>query len=253
MSSNGVAPMEMFDVSQPRVTAHQFVHDTLRRAILSGALAGGARLVQADLATQLSVSTTPVREALRDLTVEGLVEFRPHIGAVVRELDMEALIELYEVRKALEPLSLRRAAARITPAEMAEAEALQKLMNKEKDPAAWTELNWQFHSVLERAAHSPFLQSVVKSVQDVAAIYVAHSLHLRPNRLASGNREHRALLTALRSGDVDAAAAMLVQHLDNTLDSILEGHDERRQNGVKPNGSKPDSPLTGGQPHIAVH
>jgi DNA-binding GntR family transcriptional regulator len=220
--------LEMLDISRQRLTAHQFVHDTLRRAILSGALGGGTRLVQADLAAQLDVSTTPVREALRDLTVEGLVEFRPHMGAVVRELDLEELIEMYEIRKALEPLALRRAAERITPDELAQAESLLKAMDKEKDPAAWTELNTRFHGVFERAADAPFLQSVVRSVQDVAAIYVAHSLQLSPNRQAAGNREHRAILQALRRKDIKTAEQCLVKHLDSTLQSILK---TRTRNG----------------------
>ena len=72
-----------------RQTAHEFVRSVLRRAILSGELAGGTRLVQAELAAVLEVSTTPVREALRELASEGLVRFDPHRGAVVQELSGE--------------------------------------------------------------------------------------------------------------------------------------------------------------------
>lgn len=204
-----------------RLTAHEFAHVTLRRAILAGRLAGGTRLVQADLAAQLSVSTTPVREALRDLAAEGLVVFKPHVGAVVRELNMDELVELYEIRKSLEPLSIRRAASRITAAELAEARRLARLMEAERDPVQWAELNWQFHSVLEEAADAPFIQSVLKGVQDIAAIYVSHSLALQPGRIASGNKEHRALLAALRKRDEEAAARVLTEHLDATLRTIL--------------------------------
>lgn len=208
-------------ISQVRVTAHEFVYDTLRRAILSGALPGGARLVQADIASQLSVSTTPVREALRDLAAEGLVVFRAHIGAVVRDLDVEEFLELYDIRKALEPLAIQRAAARITPDELAAATALAKAMEQENDPAAWAALNRTFHGQLEEAAHASFIQSVLKGVQDVAAIYVAHSLISEPGRISSGNAEHRALLAALGRGDGDAASSILVQHLDATLQAVL--------------------------------
>lgn len=229
MVINAAPRLGMFDISRQRLTAHQFVHDTLRRAILSGALSGGTRLVQADLAAQLAVSTTPVREALRDLTIEGLVKFHPHTGAVVRELDLDEVIEMYEIRKALEPLALRRAAERITPGDLAEADALLKAMDNEKNAAAWIELNSRFHGVFERAAGAPFLQSVVKSVQDVAAIYVAHSLQLSPSRLAAGNREHRAILHALRRKDVETAQSLLVKHLDSTVQSILKGRPENGQ------------------------
>jgi DNA-binding GntR family transcriptional regulator len=212
----------LLDIGQPRVTAHEFVHETLRRAILGGTLPGGARLVQADIASQLSVSTTPVREALRDLAAEGLVVFRAHIGAIVRELDVSELLELYEIRKALEPLAIRRAAARITSEELACASALAKEMETETDPAAWAGLNRKFHGILEEAAQTPLIQSVLKGVQDIAAIYVAHSLILEPSRIVSGNKEHRALLAALRRQDGNTAASLLVTHLDATLQAVLK-------------------------------
>lgn len=237
-------------MSQPRVTAHEFVHDTLRRAILSGALPGGARLVQADIASQLSVSTTPVREALRDLAAEGLVVFRAHIGAVVRALDVEELLELYDIRKALEPLAIRRAAARITPDELAAATVLAKTMEQENDPAVWAALNRTFHEQLEEAAHASFIQSVFRGVQDIAAIYVAHSLISEPDRISSGNAEHRALLAALARGDGDEASSILVEHLDATLQAVLRarsgdeqpaGPAKTRTANSRDNESRPDS------------
>lgn len=212
----------LMPIGQQRVTAHEFVYDTLRRAILSGALPGGARLVQADIASQLSVSTTPVREALRDLASEGLVVFNAHTGAVVRELGFEELEELYDIRKALEPLAIQRAAARITPEELAACSALAKAMEQETDPAAWAALNRTFHGLLEEAAHASFIQSVLKGVQDIAAIYVAHSLTREPNRIAVGNMEHRELIAALAKGDAAKATSVLLEHLDATLQAILK-------------------------------
>lgn len=220
---DGPAPLR---AAQPRVTAHESVHTTLRRAILGGALPGGTRLVQADVASQLSVSTTPVREALRDLAAEGLVVFRPHVGAVVREISIDELTELYDIRKAVEPVSIRRAAVRIRKSELAEAQALIKKMESETDPARWAELNWEFHAVLERAANAPLVRSVVKTVQDIAAMYVAHSLILQPDRMNSGNKEHRAMLTALRRRDQETAARVLIEHLDSTLQAILKSRSE---------------------------
>lgn len=231
-------------IAQPRVTAHEFVHDTLRRAILSGALPGGARLIQADIASQLSVSTTPVREALRDLATEGLVVFRAHIGAVVRELDFEELVELYDIRKAMEPLAIQRAAARITPGELSAAAALAKAMEQEGDPAAWAALNRTFHGQLEEAAHASFMLTVLKGVQDIAAIYVAHSLITEPGRMASGNKEHRALLAALERGDGDSAASILVAHLDSTLQSVLRDQSADSRSQDNPGGRR-DGPRAG--------
>jgi DNA-binding GntR family transcriptional regulator len=215
-------PFPFLDVPQPRITAHEFVLGALRRAILGGSMPGGTRLVQADIASQLSVSTTPVREALRELAAEGLVVIRPHIGAVVRELDPAELTELYEIRMALEPLEIRRAAARITAGELARAEGLARQLETETDPAVWAELNHAFHSLIAEAAGAPFIRSVLKSVQGIAAIYVARSLILQPGRLRSGNAEHRQLLAALARRDGEAAARVLLAHLDATRQAILQ-------------------------------
>lgn len=213
--------MNLLEFAEERRTAHEFARDTLRRAIVGGAIPGGTRLVQAEIAEQLKVSTTPVREALRDLASDGLIVFDPHRGAIIHELDAGELVEVYEIRKALEPLAIRKAAQRINEDQMRAATALQQRMDTEEDPATWAELNWEFHSLLERSASSPRFQALLKSVQDIAAMYVAHSLHIEPRRVASGNREHWALLDALSQRDADRAASVLVKHLDGTLGAIL--------------------------------
>lgn len=214
----------LLEFSQPRRTAHQFVRETLRRAILTGALDGGTRLVQADIAAQLEVSTTPVREALRDLAADGLIHFDPHRGAIVRELDMTELVELYDIRKALESLAVRKAAVEITEAQLKSATELQDRMDRESDVGLWVQLNSEFHSMLYRASMSPRLFSLVESVQDAATIYVAHSLAVSPGRIKDGNREHRSLITALRKRDGEKAATILQSHLDATLQTIVSAN-----------------------------
>ena len=203
-----------------RLTAHEMVRDTLRHAILSSRLPAGTRLVQADIAAQLKVSTTPVREALRDLASDELIRFHPHRGAVVHELDMDELVEIYEIRKALEPLAIKLAATRITAAQLSEATALQRRMEAEADRGAWVELNREFHAVLGSAARSPRLASFVKTAQDIAALYVAHSVQVDPTRMREGNSDHRRLLAALKARDGDRAATVMLRHLDSTLQSV---------------------------------
>lgn len=204
----------------PRRTAHEFVRDTLRGQILDGTLDGGSRLVQADLAAQLRVSTTPVREALRDLATEGLIRLDAHRGATVVTLDLDDLREVYELRQALEPLAMRRAAATITDEELERAGRLQARMDVERDPTAWVSLNTDFHALLSDAARSPRLSSMLQRLRESSARYVGLSFAYRPGRLEHGNADHHRLLDALRRRDAEDAAAGIVDHLSSTLSAI---------------------------------
>jgi len=221
MSSVGRLQIRSLRAAKERLTAHEIVRETLRAAILGGDLPGGTRLIQAELAAHLNVSNTPVREALRDLASDQLVRFHPHRGAVVHNLDIEELREIYEIRKALEPLAIRLAASLITRKQLKEASDLQVRMDKETDPGAWVEKNRKFHALLENPAQSPRLASVVKSVQDSTSLYVARAVYLDPGLVESGNADHLGILAALRRGDADGAAELHRRHLDTTLQAIL--------------------------------
>lgn len=137
-----------------RRTAQELVRDTLRTAILNGEIPAGTRLVQADLAEQLQVSTTPVREALRSLAAEGLVKLDAHRGAVVRRLDDTEVLEIFELRCLLEPAVLERAISRISDEQIDETAAIEAELSAETDPARWSQLNRQFHGVFMTAAQS---------------------------------------------------------------------------------------------------
>jgi DNA-binding GntR family transcriptional regulator len=206
-----------------RLTAHTLVCETLRRAILSGSLPGGTRLVQADIASALQVSTTPVREALRDLATEGLITLDPHRGAVVRAINIDELHEIYEIRTLLEPYALRRAAERITNEELARARALNEQMKDlDQDTGAWVELNRNFHQVLIDAAGSPHLASILSGLQNSASMYVSIAMQTHPGGQKQAVKEHSALLTALRKRDPERAAELAVQHLHSTIEMLSE-------------------------------
>jgi DNA-binding GntR family transcriptional regulator len=203
-----------------RRTAHELVRDTLRRAILRGALPGGTRLVQADIAARLNVSTTPVREALRDLATEGLIRLDAHRGAIVYEPDLEEVRELYDLRKILEPEAMKRAVRHVTDEELQRAEAIQHQMDEEQDPAVWVDLNTEFHGLLADAARSPRLSSILKTLRDAAAVYVALALKVRGEQMVLGNKHHHELLDAMRRRDARAAAKIVVEHLDSTMRAV---------------------------------
>jgi DNA-binding GntR family transcriptional regulator len=215
----------MTRIAAPRAnrTVHEFVHNALRAAVLDGTLTGGARLVQSELAQQLGVSTTPVREALRDLATEGLVVLDPHRGAVVRSLDIEEVRELYELRMTLEPLMVRRVAASLTDERLDRAAELHGRMEEPWDPQTWSRLNRDFHALFSETADSSRLASILTSLRDSAAPYVAMSLVARPEQASQANAEHAEMVEAYRAGDVDRAVELTLGHLRSTL-AVIEEH-----------------------------
>lgn len=223
----GVGPSAPADpVALPQVrhrTAQQMAYEVLRRRILLGTLAPGTRLLQAEIATQLALSTTPVREALQRLSSEGLVRIDAHRGAIVRGLNVDELTEVYELRMVLEPLAIRKAAIRITEPELRRAEEFCARMDAlTEDAAAWSEANRDFHAVLAEAARSPYLNEILQGLRNKAMPYVRLSMGLRDTFHGAANAEHRELLGACQDRDPERAAAIALHHLATTRDLTMD-------------------------------
>jgi DNA-binding GntR family transcriptional regulator len=198
-------------------TAHRTVADRIRKAILAGELPGGTRLVQAELAQSLAVSVTPVREALRDLIAEGLVDFDAFRGATVHPTTLEELEEIYDLRKTLVPIAVRAGVKEITPAELDEAAALARAMKTEPDPAEWIALNRRFHSVLDTASRRPRLQEILTRLADLSALYVGVTISGVKGRRARADKDHTAMIAAYRDGDSQRAVDLALAHLEDTV------------------------------------
>lgn len=196
-----------------RQTAHEFVRNVLRRAILSGELRGGTRLVQADLASMLEVSTTPVREALRDLASEGLIRFDPHRGAVVQELSGDELREIYMIREILEPFALRLAVPKVTPELLDRLRELHEKMASEPHSAEWVDANRNFHLAIYEAAGYPRLSALIKGLEDASVMYIGASLKDVEGLRETAVHDHGEILAALENGDADAAVEAVLTHL----------------------------------------
>lgn len=205
-----------------RQTAHEYVRDVLRRAILNGELAGGSRLVQAEIASTLEVSTTPVREALRALATEGLIQFDPHRGAVVKELSGEELQEIYDIRLLLEPMAMRQAVPNIDPALVERLRKLHDRMLAEPHSAQWVDFNRAFHMAVYEAAASPRLAAIIGLLQDAAVMYISASLKEVPGLREDANHDHGDILDAIKRRDADAAVDAIRRHLTVAL-KALEG------------------------------
>jgi DNA-binding GntR family transcriptional regulator len=203
-----------------RATAHEYVRSVLRRAILNGDLTTGQRLVQTELAANLDVSTTPVREALRDLATEGLVQFDPHRGAIVTELTTQELLDIYDIRLVLEPLAMRQAVPRVTDDLIAVLHRTHQKMLEEPHSGEWVDRNRVFHMAVYETAASARLASIIRNLQDASMMYVSASLLHHPSLRQQANQEHAAILDALERRDADAAVATITEHLETSRNAI---------------------------------
>ncbi len=206
-------------LSSSRQTAYEYVLGVLRRAILNGELSAGSRLVQSELAAMLEVSTTPVREALRDLATEGLLQFDSHRGAIVAELSTDDVHEIYQIRHLLEPLAMRQAVPKISDALIARLRRLHEAMLAEPHSVDWVDRNRVFHMAVYETAASPRLAAIIRNLQDASVMYIGASLQNEPGLRDKANADHAAILDALEARDTEAAVAALTGHLRTSIDA----------------------------------
>ncbi|MDE1147399.1 MAG: GntR family transcriptional regulator [Azospirillaceae bacterium] len=200
-------------------TATQFVEATLRVAILSGRLPGGTPLRQEDLAAAFGVSRMPVREALRQLESQALLDFQPHKGAVVTEISAADAADTYAIRQALEPAALALSIPHLTEVDFQRAEDLIAEIDNEPDPGRMGELNRRFHMTLYGAAGHPKLLALTEGQLASFDRYLRFHLAAHGSDHMSQD-EHRALLAACRDRDVERAVAVVRQHLATAAEAL---------------------------------
>jgi DNA-binding GntR family transcriptional regulator len=171
------------------------------------------------LAAMLDVSTTPVREALRDLATEGLVQFDPHRGAIVTELSTEDVHDIYEIRRVLEPLAMRQAVPKVSDALLVRLRRLHQGMVDEPYSADWVDRNRVFHMAIYETAASPRLAAIIRNLQDASVMYIGSSLKQKPELREEANHGHADILDALESRDVEAAVKALDEHLLTSINA----------------------------------
>lgn len=204
-------------------TLSQQVYAHLRAGILDNSYPPGSPLPEEALAAKLSVSRVPVREALRRLSAEGLVDIKPRQGASVSELTSKQFLDAYQVREALEVLAVRLAVPKLTEDDLAQLDALQASMQASADAGDSNDFfaaNAQFHTFLVGKSGNGDLQAIYESLIDRMRRYRSPSLDLRGGMTTSID-EHAAILLAIRQGDTDQAAHLIAQHI-HVPQSVLE-------------------------------
>ncbi len=211
-------------ISIPRSALHERVADRLRSLLVEGAIAPGAKLNERELAERLNVSRTPLREAIKMLAAEGLVELLPNRGAVALSLSEQDVLDTFEVMAGLEGMSGELAAQRITEAELSEIKALHYEMlaaHTRRDLSAYYRLNAQIHKAINSAAKNPVLLATYTQVN--ARL---QALRFRSNqdeaKWKRAVNEHEQMIEALAARDATALRNILVQHLNNKRDVVME-------------------------------
>ena len=197
-------------------TLREQVFDHLREEILSSRLEPGTELSEVALARSLGISRGPLREALGQLTAEGLVTIVPRRGAVVTRLTRQEFIDAYQVREALESLALRLAVPRLDAAEKAELHAMCEAMEREAAAGNTTrffEINRDFHSLFVHASGNRKLEAVHSQLIAQMGRLMTKSAELRGG-LEQSAAEHRAILAAIDDGDAELAARLLEEHIE---------------------------------------
>lgn len=188
--------------------------ERLRDAILTRELAPGARLVESDLTLRFAVSRGPVREALRRLAAEGLIDHVPHRGALVRRLCAKEIAELFQIRIALESLASQLAAqSDDAQARGRFAAAIAPIYSRApRIPCDYLAENNAFHDAILTLAGNAQLRDLALKLQ-LPLIMAQVGDVLTPDVLAASVREHRALAAAIAARDPEAAAAAMRAHL----------------------------------------
>lgn len=206
------------------------VFEHLRTAIITGALRPGERLMELQLAEDMGVSRTPVREAIRKLELEGLVSMVARRGAYVSDLSIRDIAETFEVRAALESLAAGLATERIVPEEL---EQLERVLveigacEQRDDIERMVELDEEFHALLFAATRNSRLSQIISNLREQIARFRRSSLST-PGRIKAVFHEHKSIVEAISDRNSALAQALAREHIENAEHSLMDWVKERK-------------------------
>ncbi|MBO8138102.1 MAG: GntR family transcriptional regulator [Desulfotomaculum sp.] len=209
----------------------EIVFETLRDAIINGKLKPGERLMEIQLAEEMGVSRTPVREAIRKLELEGLVVMVPRKGAYVAGISMKDIVDVFEVRAALDALAARLAAERITDDELDQLEKSIVSIHEVSDGKNIEEVvarDTGFHEIIYKASRNEKLIQIITHLKEQLQRFRATSLAL-PGRTKEAVEEHKQIVEALSERDAELAAQLAYQHIENAENSMLSAIKKQKE------------------------
>ncbi|MBO1073850.1 GntR family transcriptional regulator [Roseomonas marmotae] len=221
--------------------AAERAYHIIRQRIMDGSFPPGSPLRETLLASEIGVSRTPIRDALRRLLADGLVDSTRNYGTFVAEISQEDVQEVWQLRAMLEGFAARRAALRITEEELAELRRLADAMEALDGPderriARFATLNTEFHAVMIRAARSRRLEGMLgRAIQVPLVLLKQYRMHEWVN-IDRSNRYHREIIDALAARNAEWAGLVVSAHLNSTRPASLVAEIERSENIVHNEG-----------------
>lgn len=220
--SQGIASLSLVEDGEDRSLLSDRIRNALTDEIASGALAAGVQLDEQQLADRFGASRTPVREALRQLAVSGLVEIRPRRGVVVTRMTPERIMDMFEAMAEIEAMCCRLAAHRMTPLERSRLMQLHEesaVAVAQGDLDAYDAFNREFHESLYRATHNNFL--VEQAMATRVRLNAFRRTQLRQaDRMVRSREEHGAVMQAIAEGDGELAARRMRAHMLNAASAL---------------------------------
>ncbi|MGI5911282.1 MAG: GntR family transcriptional regulator [Syntrophomonadaceae bacterium] len=202
----------------------ELVLETIREAIINGNLKPRERLMEIQLAEELGVSRTPIREALRKLELEGFIVMVPRKGAYVADISIKDIADVFEIRAALEALAAGLAAERITDDEL---EFLERNLAEKADAivkhdmSRLVEADTNFHEAIYRASRNERLFTIINNLREQIQRFRAMSLAF-PGRMRQSLEEHRLIVEAIQASDIISARQLAQEHIENAENSMIE-------------------------------
>lgn len=201
----------------------EVVYESLRRTIISGVIPAGERIVEKEYAERLNISRTPVREALRLLEMEELVEYLPRTGVVVKRISVEDAIEIYKIRHSLEVLASINAMDNITEEEIRDIENLLDITeqkNKEGDVEEVIRLFGVFNTKIYEASRMKRLANMISRLNEYLQRFRNISISENERR-EKALREHRIILKAIAEKNKDQIDDIIKKHLEDSIEIVI--------------------------------
>ena len=201
----------------------EIVFESLRDAIISGVLEPGERLMEIQLAQEMGVSRTPVREAIRKLELENFIIMIPRRGAYVAGVSLKDVADVFEIRSALEGLAAGLAAERITEDELEQMERtlFYRAAEGEQDIEQFVKSDTDFHALVYKASRNERLIQILENLREQIQRFRATSLAV-PGRNKLAIEEHRMIVEALRSHNIEEAQSLAMAHIVTAENVMFE-------------------------------